>query len=281
MKIKEIIGKRFPRALAVWRIVRISRGRFSFSGWGMYTDTFTTPPWASLIKGVEVDSAIGFKQANVTLKLLLNDRNFTLSQFAHLPLQSSALEVLAWRHYIVYWSALSAAKATQGTHKNLVEAGTCDGLTAYFAMKAVGDLGFDYKCYMYDAWEAMKADDLLENEKSKSGMYGYLELETTEKNLKDFSGSTIFNKGYIPDIFSMSDNPDKIIWLHVDLNAAAPTRESLEFFYDKILSGGVILFDDYGSHDHLETKRVVDSFFQTKRVNLLQLPTGQAVVFKL
>ena len=281
MKIKEIIGKRFPRALSLWRIVRISRGRFSFSGWGMYTDTFTTPPWASLIEGVEVDSAIGFKQANESLRLLLDNQNFMLSQFAHLPLQSSALEVLAWRHYIVYWSTLSAAKATQGSHKNLVEAGTCDGLTAYFAMKAVEDLGFDYRCYMYDAWEAMKADDLLESEKSKSGMYGYLELETTVKNLKDFSGSTLFNKGYIPEIFSVSDNPDKIVWLHIDLNAAAPTRESLEYFYDNILSGGIILFDDYGSHDHLETKRVVDSFFQAKRVNLLQLPTGQAVVFKL
>ena len=187
MKIKEFIGKSFPRALSIWRIVRISRGRFSFSGWGMYTDSSTTPPWVSLIESAEVDSVIGFKQANGTLKGLLDEKRFILSQFAHLPLQSSALEVLAWRHYIVYWSALSAAKATRHGTKNLVEAGTCDGLTAYFAMMALKDLGVEFKCYMYDAWEAMRGDDLVENEKSKSGMYNYLDLKTTTENLNEFA----------------------------------------------------------------------------------------------
>lgn len=281
MSVKEAIGKRFPRALAIWRIARISRGKFSFSGWGMYTDSFTTPPWASIIQGVELDSAVGFNQANSSLKSLLDSRRFTLSQFAHLPMQSSALEVLAWRHYIVYWSALSAAKATRSGSKNLVEAGTCDGLTAYFAMMALNSLDIEYKCYMYDAWEAMKGDDLLEAEKSKLGMYGYLELATTIDNLEEFSAVTVFNKGYIPDLFTKSDNPEEVVWLHIDLNAAAPTRDSLEFFYSKIMPGGIILFDDYGSHDHRETKKIVDSFFRIKQVNLLQLPTGQALVFKL
>jgi O-methyltransferase len=281
MWLKEKLGKRFPRVLSIWRIIRISRGRFSFSGWGMYTDSFTTPPWASLIEGAEVDSAIGFKQTNIVLRSLLNEKKFVLSQFAHLPLQSSVLDVLAWRHYIVYWSALSASKATPVGQKNLVEVGTCDGLTSYFAMSALKKMGVSFKCYLYDAWEAMKDDDLMENEKSKTGMYSYLNLETTIQNLKEFSSLTVFNKGYIPDSFSVSNNPDEISWLHIDLNAAAPTRDSLIQFYGKISSGGIILFDDYGSHDHVETKRVVDKFFKEKNVNLLQLPTGQALVFKL
>jgi len=281
MSVKEAIGKRFPRALAIWRIARISRGKFSFSGWGMYTDSFTTPPWASVIQGVELDSAVGFNQANSSLKSLLDSRRFTLSQFAHLPLQSSALEVLAWRHYIVYWSALSAAKATRSGSKNLVEAGTCDGLTAYFAMMALKNLDTEYKCYMYDAWEAMKGDDLLKDEKSKVGMYSYLEMATTVDNLEEFSAVAVFNKGHIPDSFTTTDNPEEIVWLHIDLNAAAPTKDSLNYFYSKLLPGGIILFDDYGFHDHQETKRVVDSFFRNKKVNLLHLPTGQAIVFKL
>jgi O-methyltransferase len=281
MKIKEMIGNAFPRALSIWRIVRISRGEFSFSGWGMYTDSSTTPPWASINAGAEVDSALGFSQANANLKSLIDDEKFLLTQFIDLPKQAMALEALAWRHYIVYWSALSAAKATQTPTKNLVEAGTCDGLTAYFAMSAIGSLGMDYKCFMYDAWEAMKSDDLLESEKSKTGMYSYLEIGTTVKNLIGFSKLTVFNKGYIPDSFSVSENPEEIVWLHIDLNAAAPTRDSLDYFYDKIQPGGIVLFDDYGSHDHVETKRVVDLFFQSKNANLFQLPTGQALVFKL
>jgi O-methyltransferase len=281
MRLKEMVGKRFPRILSIWRIVRISRGKFSFSGWGMYTDTFTSPPWASLIEGAEVDSAVGFKQTNEFLKSLVDDKGFNLTQFAHLEKQSLALDVLAWRHYIVYWSALSASKATQSGKKNLVEVGTCDGLTAFFAMSALKNMGSDYKCYMYDAWEAMKADDLLENEKAKSGMYSYLNLETTIENLIDFAPMTVFNKGYIPKLFAVASNPDEVIWLHIDLNAASPTRDSLLEFFHRMLPGGIILFDDYASHDHVETKRVVDEFFNGKNVNLLQLPTGQALVFIL
>lgn len=281
MDFKSSIGKKFPRALSIWRIIRISGGRFSFSGWGMYTDTFTTPPWNSIIEGAELDNAIGFKQTDSELRTLLNSKSFNLTQFSHLPMQSSALDVLAWRHYVVYWSALSAAKATRPGIKNLVEVGTCDGLTAFYAMSAVKSLNITNKCYMYDAWEAMVEDDLLETEKSKAGMYSYLDLEVTIQNLKAFSDVTVFNKGYIPDSFSFSTNPNEIIWLHIDLNASAPTHSSLEFFYDRMLSGGIFLFDDYGSHDHLETKKVADSFFRDKKVNLMQLPTGQALVFKL
>jgi hypothetical protein len=281
MSIKSTVGYKFPRLLSIWRIVRISRGRFSFSGWGMYTDSFTTPPWNSILDGVEVDSAIGFKQTNESLRLLVSDKKFNLSQFSHLSDQSEALNPLKWRHYFVYWSALSAAKSTQGNLKNLVEMGTCDGLTAFFAMTAMNDLEVKFKFYMYDAWEAMRGDDLFESEKSKVGMYGYLNLNTTIDNLQNFSTSTVFNKGYIPDSFKEANNPNDLIWLHIDLNAAAPTRASLEFFYEKMLSGGIFLFDDYASHDHLETKQVVDDFFHSRNVNLIQLPTGQSMVFKL
>ena len=280
MNIKLTIGNKFPRLLTLWRIIRISRGRFSFSGWGMYTDSFTTPPWNSILEGCEIDSALGFQGANQSLKSLVDDKKFNLSQFSHLPDQSDALHPLMWRHYFVYWSALSAAKSTSSFTKNLVEMGTCDGLTAYFAMTAIKNLGLDFKCYMYDAWEAMKGDDLLESEKSKNGMYSYLELDTTIRNLQDYSKATVFNKGYIPDSFSTSINPSEIIWLHIDLNAAAPSRASLEYFYERMLPGGIFLFDDYASHDHVETKRVVDKFFHLKNVNLIQLPTGQAMVFK-
>ena len=278
---KDAVGRKLPRMLSIWRIVRISKGRFSFSGWGMYTDTFTTPPWNSIFDGIEVDSAKGFHTTNQNLKMLLDQNQFKLSQFSHLTLQSTVLDVLAWRHYIVYWSALSAAKATKSHTKNLVEAGTCDGLTAYFAMTAIKNLGVHYKCFMYDSWKAMKDEDLLSNEKSKAGMYSYLDLKVTIQNLKDFSNVSVFREGYIPDSFDSSENPDEIVWLHIDLNAALPTHETLAFFFNRMASGGIFLFDDYGSHDHKETKRVVDDFFQKKNVSLLQMPTGQALVFKL
>jgi len=250
-------------------------------GWGMYTDSFTKPPWKGIIEAFPIDGAKGFERANELLFLKIENKSFELSQFTHLEKQHEALNPLRWRHYIVYWSALSAAKSTIGDRKCIVEMGTCDGLTAYFAMTALSDLGVDYKCFLYDAWEAMKGDHLYEGEKSKEGMYGYLDISTTKRNLGDFSNNTFYKKGYIPDTLNTSPSPELIDWLHIDLNSASPTLSSLEYFFPIMKRGGVFLLDDYASHDHEDTKRVVDSFFFNKNVNLLQLPTGQAIVFKL
>ena len=43
--------------------------------------------------------------------------------------------------------------------------------------------------------------------------------------------------------------------------------------------GGVIVFDDYGQDNYLETKETVDSFLSDKEGLLMAHPTGQALYF--
>ena len=50
------------------------------------------------------------------------------------------------------------------------------------------------------------------------------------------------------------------------------------FFYDKINSEGIIIFDDYGRMA-LE-KQVIDEFFLDKQGNFISFPTGQAIFIK-
>ena len=87
--------------------------------------------------------------------------------------------------------------------------------------------------------------------------YDYLNIDITKKNFVDL----IFNKGLIPSVFQKAENPTQINWLHIDLNSSEATQSSLEFFFDKLVSGGVILFDDYGFRD---TRKTVDKFFKIK-----------------
>ena len=124
---------------------------------------------------------------------------------------------------------------------------------------------------------------LLESEKEKgiSGGYSYLDVDITKSNLKEFEDITVFNKGFVPDSLEHSRNPDDVVWMHIDLNSAKPTLAVLEYFYNKILPGGVILFDDYGSSYYEETKKIVDIFFETKKGAIFPLPTSQTVYFKL
>ena len=75
------------------------------------------------------------------------------------------------------------------------------------------------------------------------------------------------------------DPPDTIFYLHIDLNSAKPTEHALEFFYPRLVVGGVILFDDYGWDAYEDTKNTIENFFKDKPGLLMKIPTGQAIYF--
>lgn len=265
-----------PGAQDCWVALNKCLGRGTmpdFSGWGMTTHTFT--PWHE--GGDEV--ARDFLRSNQEIIARVMQGKFKLSQFNAVEDKRKLLHELMWRHYIVFWSARYAHAATNYSVKNLVECGVCDGLTAYFAMSALRGRN-EFKAFLYDAWEGMKSEYLLESEKGSVGNYSYLNIENTKNNLAKFQGDSIFIKGFIPEVFEMSDNPTELVWLHIDLNSSIPTTSSLKMFFEKIPPGGVILFDDYAWHGYYGTKLCIDEFFSSKRGVLLPLPTGQAIYFK-
>ena len=76
----------------------------------------------------------------------------------------------------------------------------------------------------------------------------------------------------------MSENPEKVSWLHIDLNSAEATISALEFFYERIVNNGIILFDDYGGFE--KTRIKIDNFFSDKRGHFINFPTGQGIFYK-
>ena len=80
----------------------------------------------------------------------------------------------------------------------------------YFALRAVEDQNQNYACFLYDAWEGMKEDYLLKTEIHQVGNYSYLKMDNTIRNLSQFKKNIFFNKGFIPDSFTTSNNPDSL-----------------------------------------------------------------------
>lgn len=256
-----------PGAQKLWtRWIVGKPGVHEFSGWGMTTNTFT--PWSDPANEVGKEFLIAHNE----LVKAVTGGKFKLAQWDVVKDKEGLLRGLMWRHYIVFWSAKYVQELGS---KNIVECGVCDGITVYFAMTA---LKKNCKAFLYDAFEGMTEEYLLESEKEHLGDYGYLDIEDTKKNLSGFS--TVFIKGFIPESFGSKEDPDSIAWLHIDLNASLPTTESLSYFFDKLSVGGVILFDDYAGRGFTDTKVAVDTFFSDKKGILLHLPTGQAVFFK-
>jgi O-methyltransferase len=122
---------------------------------------------------------------------------------------------------------------------------------------------------------------LMESEKDFAGEYAYLDMKATQKNLSMFEPNNLFfNKGYIPSSFQAGQNPNNLVWLHIDLNSALPTLHALNFFWGKLEMGGLILFDDYALPGYQDTQKAVEAWIKSKNGTLLHLPTGQAIFIK-
>ena len=59
-----------------------------------------------------------------------------------------------------------------------------------------------------------------------------------------------------------------------------PTRDTLEFFYERVNPGGVIVCDDYGSVLCPGARKAMDELMDDKPESLFHIPTGQSLVVK-
>jgi hypothetical protein len=245
-----------------------------FSGWRMATGT--CPPWSD---GGGNALARAFANCDKEMASHIASRKVVLTQFRQASVSVEVAQ-LRWRHYIVYWSATVASRLA-GDDKNFVEMGVCDGLTAWYASRARQSVNCDGEFFLYDSWGGMRSDLLTESEGKSAGSYSYLNIENTKKNL-DLCGSDkfVYIKGYIPESFSQSRHPDQIAWMHIDLNSSIPTLASLDFFWDRLMPRGVVLLDDFAWPGYEDTRLAVESWCENRNLDILQFPTGQALITK-
>ena len=278
--VKNLIRLKVKKAKRLRIVIKPKSPRFI--GWGMTSNHFT--PWDP-----KSNDQVGLEFAKVS-KLLLNKiekQKFVLSQMMtngkYSTTPSNILLQLSWRHYVIYWTVKYAARFSETSNFNIVEAGVCDGLTVNYAISAAqSTLGqsSNFEVFLYDAWEGMREENLTSSEKGSIGDYSYLSLEQTKSNLSDFRESCKFIKGHIPDVFVENPGPTELSWLHIDLNSSMPTLKTLEQFVPKLIPGGVVLFDDYAHGGFSETRIVADEYCKQVNGLLFPLPTGQAIFFK-
>jgi hypothetical protein len=83
----------------------------------------------------------------------------------------------------------------------------------------------------------------------------------------------------VPDVLK-TVAPDKISFLHLDLNNAQAELGALEVLFDRVSPGGMIVLDDYGWIAYRAQKLAEDPWFQARDYNVLELPTGQGLLIK-
>lgn len=66
--------------------------------------------------------------------------------------------------------------------------------------------------------------------------------------------------------------------VHVDVDLAESTRAACEWFYPRMVPGGVLVFDDYGNVLCPGVRESVDEYFANRQEVPIPLPSGQCLV---
>ncbi|MCZ8185610.1 MAG: class I SAM-dependent methyltransferase [Beijerinckiaceae bacterium] len=86
-------------------------------------------------------------------------------------------------------------------------------------------------------------------------------------------------QGRVPDTLAQVA-PEKIAFMHLDLNNADAEIGALDVLFDRMVPGAVLVLDDYGWLDYRPQKLAEDPWFLKRGYHVLELPTGQGLVIK-
>jgi O-methyltransferase len=86
-------------------------------------------------------------------------------------------------------------------------------------------------------------------------------------------------RGIVPDSFAQAV-PERIAFLHLDMNSAESEIAALEVLFERVSPGGLIVFDDYGWTGYRTQQVAEDAFMRERGHRILELPTGQGLLIK-
>lgn len=88
-----------------------------------------------------------------------------------------------------------------------------------------------------------------------------------------------FIQGTIPTVFSLLEL-ERIAFVHIDLNCAAPEAAALEYCWPQLSKGGLVLLDDYAYSGCSQQGDMLDKMAHRLKAEILTLPTGQSLLLK-
>ncbi len=185
--------------------------------------------------------------------------------------------VTADRCYVIYRFCLHCLHF----EGDFAECGVYKGGSAFLIADTLSNSSSQGKqVHLFDTFSGMPAIANQDPSGMKEGQLGDTSLNAVKDYLQKFP-YVVFHPGIIPETFEAVKNR-KFALVHIDVDLYQTAKDCCNFFYDRMPSGGVMIFDDYGfAPFRYSAKKAVDEFFSDKPEVLISLPTGQCVVIKL
>ena len=178
-----------------------------------------------------------------------------------------------WRVWILRQIALHSARL-QGS---FAEFGTYRGGCAAVILSS-GMLAAGRRLYLFDTFAGLPARGTSATETWMIGDYGNTSPQTVTEFLAPWNrDNVVLVRGNVFDTLPETET-GPLAFVHMDVNAAEPTRVALAYVVERLVPGGTVLFDDYGWAEFEEQRAVIDEASSRAGMPVVQLPTGQAFV---
>jgi O-methyltransferase len=169
------------------------------------------------------------------------------------------------------WMLHQLLRLTQSVAGDTAECGVFEGASSYLiCMSNTQSLAGQKMHHVFDSFQGLSEPGPSDGMHWASGDM-QCEISQVKKALDGFD--VTLHAGWIPDRFA-EVTIRKFSFVHIDVDLAKPTRESLAFFHPLMEKGGIILCDDYGFSTCRGATEAIDDYLRDKPEKMLALPDG-------
>jgi hypothetical protein len=111
--------------------------------------------------------------------------------------------------------------------------------------------------HLFDTFEGMPETSKFDLH--KPGDFSDTSLETVNEYLQGYN--VHFWPGIFPDSARLLPDDTEFVLIHVDVDIYESTKAVCEFFWPRLVAGGIMVFDDYNSPTCPGANKAVDEFF--------------------
>lgn len=130
--------------------------------------------------------------------------------------------------------------------------------------------------YLFDTFEGFDERDLIKEDKETQKLGTHLTNTSVQLVIDKMPhpSNVVIKKGWFPESAVGLDN-EKFCFVNLDPDLYEPILAGLEFFYPKMLKGGVILIHDYFNKGYPGVRQAVSEFCE--KYNLNSFPIGDDI----
>ena len=186
----------------------------------------------------------------------------------------------SWIVHVAIWAASQAARLDG----DFVECGVNTGLLSLAICDFLGFNGLDKDFWLFDTYEGIPDEQMTAQERAGIGtwhnQHSYEEcFENVAASFAEWPRCHLV-RGMVPDTLCQFPAGRRVAYLSIDMNIVLPEIAAIEFFWDRLVPGALVLLDDYAWATHRPQKSAFDAFAAAHDRMILTLPTGQGLLIR-